>query len=262
MPIESILRYVHKHPGFVYERVVWGGRMGDVLHVQVRPRAGSQAICSRCDTKGAGYDRLPERSFTFIPLWGIAVLLIYAMRRVDCPTGGEAVDDGGRHAALGAVPVEELAHSADRGRVARDGFGDGGIELGGGDRVEDGQQARGDVAEVASTLGGANHERLGVRNGTGESVERATAPGARLVLDERGHVSLVFDLLSAVPAARVGRDDAGAVEHAHGVEGRDHGQGAPDVCVWHGVVIEVEAHVGCLAYVDFDSLLAGERGVG
>ncbi len=92
MPIESILRYVHKHPGFVYERVVWGGRMGDVLHVHVRPRAGSRAICSRCDTKRPGYDRLPERSFTFIPLWGIAVLLIYAMRRVDCPTCGVTVE--------------------------------------------------------------------------------------------------------------------------------------------------------------------------
>jgi transposase len=62
------------------------------LHVHVRPRAGSSAICSRCDTKRPGYDRLPERMFTFIPLWGIAVLLIYAMRRVECPTCGVTVE--------------------------------------------------------------------------------------------------------------------------------------------------------------------------
>jgi len=92
MPIESILRHVHKHPGFVYERVEWGGRTGELLHVHVRPRTGSRAICSKCDTKGPGYDRLPERSFTFIPLWGIAVFLIYAMRRVDCPTCGVTVE--------------------------------------------------------------------------------------------------------------------------------------------------------------------------
>lgn len=92
MPIESILRRIHKHPGFVYERVEWGGRAGDVLRVHVRPRAGSRAICAGCETKRPGYDRLPERSFTFIPLWGIAVYLIYAMRRVDCPACGVTVE--------------------------------------------------------------------------------------------------------------------------------------------------------------------------
>jgi hypothetical protein len=66
----------------------------------------------------------------------------------------------GWHAALGPVTVEDLAHRPDGGRVALDGLGHGGVELGGKNRVEDGQQACGDVAEVATTLGGADHEPL------------------------------------------------------------------------------------------------------
>ena len=31
-----------------------------------------------------GYDRLGERRFEFIPLWGFLVFLLYTMRRVDC----------------------------------------------------------------------------------------------------------------------------------------------------------------------------------
>jgi transposase len=92
MPIESILRHVHKHPGLVYERIAWGGRQRDALHVHVRPRAGAKAICSKCNTRRPGYDRLSERLFAFIPLWGIAVFFIYAMRRVDCPTCGVTVE--------------------------------------------------------------------------------------------------------------------------------------------------------------------------
>jgi transposase len=32
-----------------------------------------------------GYDTLAPREFSFVPLWAIAVTLVYAMRRVDCP---------------------------------------------------------------------------------------------------------------------------------------------------------------------------------
>ena len=39
-----------------------------------------------------GYDRLPARRFEFVPLWGIAVFFVYAMRRVDCPGCGVKVE--------------------------------------------------------------------------------------------------------------------------------------------------------------------------
>ena len=35
---------------------------------------------------------MPERRFEFVPLWGIAVYFVYAMRRVECPTCGVKVE--------------------------------------------------------------------------------------------------------------------------------------------------------------------------
>jgi transposase len=40
----------------------------------------------------AGYDRLPERRWLFVPLWGIPVWLIYAPRRVQCVEHGVVVE--------------------------------------------------------------------------------------------------------------------------------------------------------------------------
>src|ERR1035438_5044051 len=41
------------------------------LEIRVRPRVGSKAICSGCHRPAAGYDHLAERSFEFIPVWGL-----------------------------------------------------------------------------------------------------------------------------------------------------------------------------------------------
>ena len=50
----------------------------------MRPAQGSAPICSRCHQTAPGYDKLAERRFEFIPLWGFLVFLLYTMRRVDC----------------------------------------------------------------------------------------------------------------------------------------------------------------------------------
>jgi len=63
------------------------------LEVEVKPRRNSRAICSGCDRKRPGYDRLPARRFEFVPLWQMAVFLVYAMRRVDCPKCGVIVEE-------------------------------------------------------------------------------------------------------------------------------------------------------------------------
>jgi transposase len=57
----------------------------------VRPRKGSAAICSRCHQPAPGYDQLTERRFEFIPLWRFLVVLLYAMRRVDCRRCGAVI---------------------------------------------------------------------------------------------------------------------------------------------------------------------------
>jgi transposase len=93
MQIESILRRLQPIPGFIFAKVQWAGsRLRPCLWVHVRPRDGSRGICSTCFKKRPGYDMLDTRWFAFVPLWGMPVFLLYAMRRVECRRCGVTVE--------------------------------------------------------------------------------------------------------------------------------------------------------------------------
>ena len=92
MLLTRLLNACHHFPGFVYD----GARLDEAtktIEVQVRPRRGSKPRCSGCSKCASGYDRLPERRFEFIPMWGFAVLLLYSMRRVQCRACGVKVEE-------------------------------------------------------------------------------------------------------------------------------------------------------------------------
>ena len=91
MRLKTILNRIDKHPGFVYEQARWSGS-GHGIEVPMRPAAGKRPVCSCCGEPGPGYDTLAARRFQYVPLWGIAVVLVYAMRRVDCPRCGVKVE--------------------------------------------------------------------------------------------------------------------------------------------------------------------------
>src|ERR1700733_12150015 len=82
MELITILNHCYHHRGFVYQHARFGAD-NKSIEVDVRPREGSAAVCSGCHRPAPGYDRLPERGFEFIPLWGFLVFLLYRMRRVD-----------------------------------------------------------------------------------------------------------------------------------------------------------------------------------
>jgi transposase len=92
MHLKTILNLVQRYPGFVF----CGFELTDIftktLEVEIRPRVGSRPTCSKCNEKGPGYDTLETRRFEFIPLWGIAVVFLYAMRRVGCRRCGVTVE--------------------------------------------------------------------------------------------------------------------------------------------------------------------------
>ncbi len=93
MQLKTILNRVQKHRSFVYEKAeLVETERGPAIEVEIRPRANSRAICSGCDRPGPGYDALPQRSFEFVPLWGLLVFFLYAMRRVDCAQCGVKVE--------------------------------------------------------------------------------------------------------------------------------------------------------------------------
>jgi len=86
MQLKTILNRVHKIQGFVYDKIRLCEIEGELfLDVLVRPRQGNRPVCSGCGKKRPGYDTGDHRHFPFIPLWGIQVFLVYAMRRVNCP---------------------------------------------------------------------------------------------------------------------------------------------------------------------------------
>jgi transposase len=89
MQLKTILNRVEPFKSFVYGKASWVEGAGrTALEVELHARKNGRAICSGCGRPGPGYDRLPERRFEFVPLWGMAVYFVYALRRVDCPDCG------------------------------------------------------------------------------------------------------------------------------------------------------------------------------
>jgi transposase len=114
MLFARLLNACHHFPGFVYAAVRLI-QATNTIEVDVRPRRGCRPRCSCCGNKAPGYDVLPVRRFEFIPIWGFAVMLLYAMRRVQCGRCGVKVEQVpwamGKHSLTKAYMLY-LAHWA------------------------------------------------------------------------------------------------------------------------------------------------------
>jgi transposase len=93
MQLKTILNRVERHQSFVYGTPRWDhDARRPTLEIPIEPRANGHPVCSGCGQKRPGYDRLAPRRFEYVPLWGMAVFLVYAMRRVDYPRCGVKVE--------------------------------------------------------------------------------------------------------------------------------------------------------------------------
>lgn len=92
MQLQVILNALERHGSFVYDKVRWADASKRALEVKVRARRGSEPTCSGCGRRGATYDHRGERRFQFVPLWGVAVFLLYAPRRVNCKRCGVTIE--------------------------------------------------------------------------------------------------------------------------------------------------------------------------
>lgn len=93
MQLQTILNRVARNKSFVYGSPRWAeDALRLSIEVPIRPRSNSRPICSGCGQGRRGYDRLAERRFEYVPLWQIAVIFVYALRRVDCPRCGIVVE--------------------------------------------------------------------------------------------------------------------------------------------------------------------------
>jgi transposase len=88
------LNRIQRFAGFVYSDIQLRRRRGRAHRIEVtlQPHGGRRGRCSRCLRPAPGYDRLPERSWLFVPLWGLKVFFLYAARRVQCLEHGVVVE--------------------------------------------------------------------------------------------------------------------------------------------------------------------------
>jgi transposase len=91
--VKTILNRIQHFTGFVYQEVRLRAPRGKLrLEVRIEPHQGLRGKCSECRRPAPGYDRLPERWWLFVPLWGIVTGFWYAPRRVHCPVHGVVVE--------------------------------------------------------------------------------------------------------------------------------------------------------------------------
>jgi len=78
MLIKTILNKCHKFKSFVYGKTYFSeDESRQVLKIEILPRKNSKGICSNCHQSAPGYDKLEEREFEFIPLWGFPIFFVY-----------------------------------------------------------------------------------------------------------------------------------------------------------------------------------------
>ena len=83
MHLKTLLNYTTKYNSFVFQNSQLCSDTNRIL-VLVVPRKNSKPVCSRCHKTGSVYDHLNQREFLLPPIWNIAVILLYTMRRVNC----------------------------------------------------------------------------------------------------------------------------------------------------------------------------------
>jgi len=94
LEVKTILNCIQRFVGFVYQEVRLRRRGERPQRIEIRLAAHSniRGQCSECRRPAPGYDRLPERWWLFVPLWGIKTYFLYAPRRVQCPEHGVVVE--------------------------------------------------------------------------------------------------------------------------------------------------------------------------
>src|SRR2546421_5368610 len=93
LEVKTILNRIQHFSGFVYQEVRLRCRWKRLrIEIRIEPHQSIRGKCSQCHRPAPGYDRLPERAWLFVPLWGIKTYFLYASRRVECPEHGVVVE--------------------------------------------------------------------------------------------------------------------------------------------------------------------------
>src|SRR3989338_2873209 len=90
LTVKTILNLVHPLKDFVYADVrLLRAQPRPQIEVEIQSHQQRKARCGHCRRTAPGYDHATMiRHFEFVPLWMIAVVLVYTPRRVSCPEHG------------------------------------------------------------------------------------------------------------------------------------------------------------------------------
>lgn len=93
LTVKTLLRHVQELVGFLVASVqLTGPATAHAIEVLLAPDPRRKPRCALCGSKAPCYDRLPERAWKFVPLWGIPVTFHYGPRRLDCRNCGIHVE--------------------------------------------------------------------------------------------------------------------------------------------------------------------------
>ena len=93
LEVKTVLNRIQHFVGFVCQDIRLRSPRGKLcIEVTLEPHQGMAGKCSACQRPAPGYDRLPERWWLFVPLWGIVTWFRYAPRRVECAQHGVVVE--------------------------------------------------------------------------------------------------------------------------------------------------------------------------
>lgn len=102
MFVKSMIRKTLGIKNHVVKEVVWDG---EVITVELDVWKGRRQACGTCGTLGVVRDRLHERGWKHVAIWGIPVRLVYRPARVKC-------------SVCGAIRVEAIPWSQGKGRLS------------------------------------------------------------------------------------------------------------------------------------------------
>ncbi len=93
LEVKTLLNRIQHFVGFVYQDIRLRSSKDKLcMEISLEPHQGIGGKCSQCRQPAPGYDRLPERWWLFVPLWGIVTWFRYAPRRVECAEHGVVVE--------------------------------------------------------------------------------------------------------------------------------------------------------------------------
>jgi transposase len=93
LEVKTILNRIQHFVGFVYADIrLRSPRRKPSIEITLVAHQGMAGKCSECRQPAPGYDRLPERWWLFVPVWGIVTWFRYSPRRVNCPEHGVVVE--------------------------------------------------------------------------------------------------------------------------------------------------------------------------